>query len=71
MGSRLARMRQRQARKRQELEEGLRWLYRARIFVDYRVEWERDELNGAYDILSQLIVQLEREIREKWGRGQL
>ena len=43
------------------LREGLRWLYRARIFVDYQVEWGEDELNGAYDILSQLIVQLERE----------
>ena len=55
-------MRLRHAKKRlKEIEEGLRWLYGARIFVDYRVEWEKDELNGAYDILSQLIVRLERE----------
>jgi hypothetical protein len=55
-------MRLRHAQKRlKEIKEGLRWLYRARIFVDRQVEWEKDEMNGAYYILGQLIARLERE----------
>jgi hypothetical protein len=58
-------MRLRQAQKRlEEIQQGLVWLYRARVFVDRRVEWENDELNGAYGILGQLIVELERE--QQW-----
>jgi hypothetical protein len=55
-------MRLRHAQRRLEkIEEGLRWLYRARIFVDRQVEWEKDEMRGSYSILSQLIVRMERE----------
>ena len=62
MGPRLARMRRRHAQRRlEEIEEGLRWLYRARIFVDFQVQWQKDELDDAYCTLGKLIAQLERE----------
>jgi hypothetical protein len=62
MGPRLARMRLRLARKRlKEIEYGLKWLYRTRIFLDFQVQWQNDELDGAYCTLGQLIAQLERE----------
>jgi hypothetical protein len=55
-------MRLRLAQKRlEDIEEGLQWLYRTRIFVDFQVQWQKDELDGAYCALGQLIAQLERE----------